>query len=126
MKYLSVFLLFVLFTSCGKEQKKESLYPESAKEKQTPEQLGQQIFDSKGNCFACHKPDQKIVGPSIEQIAQIYKDQNGDIVSFLRGNEKPLVDPEQFSVMQTNFAITKNMTDEELKALEAYIYSFSK
>jgi len=126
MKYLSVFLLLVLFTSCGKEQKKESLYPESAKEKQTPEQLGQQIFDSKGNCFACHKPDQKIVGPSIEQIAQIYKDQNGDIVSFLRGNEKPLVDPEQFPVMQTNFAITKNMTDEELKALEAYIYSFSK
>jgi cytochrome c len=127
MRQLSTLLLaFLFFTSCGKEQKKDALYPESATEKQTPEQLGQEIFESKGNCFACHKPDQKIVGPSIEQIAQIYKDKNGDIVSFLKGNEKPLVDPEQFAVMQTNFAVTKNMTDQELKALEAYIYSFSK
>lgn len=117
----------LLLVSCGKEEKKEALYPESAAtEKQTPEQLGQEIFDSKGNCFACHKPDQKIVGPSIQEIAKIYKAKGGDIVSFLKGNEEPLVDPAQFSVMQTNFAITKNMTDEELKAIEAYIYSHLK
>ena len=127
MKQLSTILLAIIFLSCGKEQKKDSLYPKSATEsKQTPEQLGQEIFDAKGNCFACHKPDQKIIGPSIEQIAQIYKDKDGDIVSFLKGNEDPIVDPEQFPVMQTNFAITKSMTDEELKALEAYIYSFAK
>jgi cytochrome c len=118
---------FLFLISCGKEEKNPNLYPESATtENKTPEQLGQEIFDSKGNCFACHKPDQKIVGPSIEQIATIYKKQGGDIVSFLKGNEEPLVDPGQFAVMQTNFAITKNMTDEELKALEAYIYSFAK
>ncbi len=124
---LTLVWVLVFFASCGKEEKKESLYPESAAtEKKTPEQLGQEIFESKGNCFACHKPDQKIVGPSIAQIAQIYKDKGGDIVSFLKGNEKPIVDPEQFSVMQTNFAITKAMSQEELKALEAYIYSHSK
>ena len=128
MRQLSILLLaLIFFTSCGKEAKKEALYPESAAtDKQTPQQLGQEIFDSKGNCFACHKPDQKIVGPSIREIAKIYKAKGGDIVSFLKGNEEPLVDPSQFSVMQTNFAITKNMNDEELKALETYIYSFAK
>lgn len=126
MKLVSIVLAVLLLASCKNDEKKESLYPESAAEKQTPEQLGQAIFDSKGNCFACHKPDQKIIGPSIEQIAQIYKEKNGDIVSFLKGNEAPIVDPEQFAVMQTNFAITKNMTDDELKALEAYIYSHLK
>lgn len=124
---LAVLLASFFFGSCGKEIQKESLYPESATEnKPTPEQFGQEIFDSKGNCFACHKPEQKIIGPSIEQIANIYKSKNGDIVSFLKGNEEPIVDPEQFPVMQTNFTITKNMTDAELKALEAYIYSFAK
>ena len=124
---LSILSALLLFTACGKQEKKDALYPESAAtENKTPEQLGQEIFESKGNCFACHKPDQKIVGPSIAQIAQIYKDKGGDIVSFLKGNEKPIVDPEQFSVMQTNFAITKAMSEEELKALEAYIYSHLK
>jgi hypothetical protein len=28
--------------------------------------------------------------------------------------------------MKTNFAITKEMTDNQLKALEYYIYTFSK
>ena len=127
MKQIFILVAFFLFLSCGEKKKNDPLYPESAtEEKQTPEQLGQEIFDSKGNCFACHKPDQKIVGPSIEQIAEIYKDKGGDIVSFLKGNEEPIVDPSQFEVMKTNFAITKNMTDEELKALEAYIYSFAK
>ena len=124
---LTLLVTLFFFTSCGNEQKKESLYPESAKaDKKTPEQLGQEIFESKGNCFACHKPDQKIVGPSIQEIATIYKQKGGDIVSLLKGNEEPLVDSSQFSVMKTNFAITKNMTDAELKALESYIYSFAK
>lgn len=117
----------VLLLSCGPKKEKESLYPESAvAEKLTPEELGKQIFESTGNCFACHKPDQKIVGPSIAEIAKIYKEKGGNIVSFLKDKEEPIVDPSQFSVMRTNFAITKNMSDEELQALEAYIYSHLK
>lgn len=128
MKHTIITLSALLLLSCAaKEEKKDALYPESAAtEKQTPEQIGKEIFDTKGNCFACHQPEQKIVGPSIAQIAQIYKDQKGDIVSFLKGNEDPIVDPEQFPVMKTNFAITKNMTDDQLKAIEAYIYSHLK
>jgi cytochrome c len=126
MKKLTLFLVALFFINCKQEQPKENLYPDAVKEKQTTQQLGQEIFESKGNCFACHKPNQKIVGPSIEEIANIYKEKNGDIVSFLKGNEEPIVDPSQFEVMKTNFAITKNMSDEELNALESYMYSFAK
>lgn len=125
--YLSAIVLFLL-VSCGqKEEKKEPLYPKSTTEtKQAPEELGQEIFDGKGNCYTCHKPDQKTIGPSLQDIAAIYKEKGGNIISFLRGNEKPLVDPSQYEVMKTNFVVTKAMSDDELKGLEAYIYSFKK
>jgi len=116
------------FISCKKEEeKKESLYPEkqiSAEEKQL--QLGQEIFDGKGMCYSCHKPEQKVIGPSIVEIAQIYKDKGADIKLFLQEKSDPIVDPKQYPVMKTNFAITKTFSDEELKAVEAYFYSHLK
>ena len=93
---------------------------------QTPEELGKQIFEGKGNCVACHQVDQKLVGPSIQEIASIYKAKGGDIVAFLKDDAKPIVDPSQYEVMKTNFGLTKAMSVEELKALEAYIYSNAK
>jgi cytochrome c len=90
------------------------------------ESLGKELFEEKGNCVACHKPDQKIIGPSIQEIAKIYKAQNGSLIDFLKNDAKPIVDPSQYEVMKTNFTITKAMSDEELKAIEAYIYSHSK
>ncbi len=126
-KLLLLVFATLLLMSCGSNKKEESTETVNEEaEAKSPVALGQELFEGAGNCFACHKPDQKIVGPSITEIAKIYKDQNGDIVNFLKGNGKPIVDPSQYEVMKTNFAITKNMTDEELKGLEAYIYSFSK
>lgn len=127
MRNLFFIFPFLFLASCQKEEKKESLYPEtvlSAGEKQL--QLGQEIFDGKGMCYSCHKPDQKVIGPSITEIARIYKEKNGDIKLFLKEKSKPIVDPSQYSVMKTNFAITKTFSDEELKALEAYFYSHLK
>ncbi|KRB54876.1 c-type cytochrome [Flavobacterium sp. Root186] len=125
-----LFLSAVLaFASCKKEVSESTdqtteAYSEgeSAKTK-TPEVLGKEIFEGRGNCTSCHQPDQKIIGPSIKEIAKIYKDKKGDISTFLKGNADPIVDPSQFSVMQTNFPVTKAMSDEELKAIETYIYS---
>lgn len=128
-----LFLSAVLaFASCKKEGSEanntstESVSEgESAKTK-TPEELGKEIFEGRGNCTACHQPDQKVIGPSIKEIAKIYKDKKGDIPTFLKGNAEPIVDPSQFEVMKTNFAITQSMSDEELKAIEVYIYSHLK
>ena len=121
-----LFLLPFLILSCQKNPvKKEPLYPDS-ETAQTEMQLGQEIFEGKGNCFACHKPDQKIIGPSLSEIAKIYKDKHGNLISFLKGESEPLVDPSQYAVMKTNFEITKTFSQSELKAVEAYIYSRSK
>lgn len=120
-------LTFVLFLSCGKEKEQEFFGKQ-----ETPETTenpivikGKELFEGKGTCVACHKPDVKVIGPSISEIAKIYKEKNADMVKFLKGEGEPIVDPSQYEVMKTNFSITKNMSDEELQALEAYFYSFN-
>jgi cytochrome c len=124
MKKLVFITLAVLAFSCKKESQESFGKPaESTTEVQSPEALGKEIFEGKGNCVACHQVDQKIVGPSIQEISKIYKDKNGNIVNFLKGESEAIVDPAQFPVMQANLEITKTFTDEELKAVEAYINS---
>ena len=135
MKKLLLLLTAIALFSCKGEEKKESLYPtagnetsaEGATANLTPsEKLGQEIFDGKGNCFSCHKPDQKVIGPSVIEIAKIYKEKNADMVKFLKEESEPIVDPKNYSVMKTNFYLTKNFSDEELKGLEDYFYSHLK
>ena len=123
-----VFLLVTLaFVSCKKESEESFGKPETTTEATTetqkPEELGAAIFAGKGACVACHKPDLKLVGPSLQDIAKIYKEKNGDMVSFLKGESEAIVDPTQYSLMKPNLELTKTFSDEELKALEAYVYS---
>ena len=130
MKSLAALFFILCLISCKNEEKKEPLYPKSSTQvnegagaEMTPsEKLGQELFNGKGNCLSCHKPEQKVIGPSIKQIAEIYKKQNADMVTFLKGKSEPIVDPSQYDVMKTNFYITKHFSDEELKALEDYFY----
>jgi cytochrome c len=113
--------------SCKKDGSEESFgKPETTSEVQKPEDLGKEIFNGKGACIACHKPDVKLVGPSLQDIAKIYKEKNGDMISFFKGAEEPIVDPTQYALMKPNIEITKTFSDEELKALEAYVYSHLK
>jgi len=130
MKNVLFLSALLAFTSCKKESTEESVqdptenYSEGhSAEAKTPEALGKQIFEGQGNCISCHQVDQKVIGPSIKEIAKIYKDKKGDMVTFLKGNAEPIVDPSQFAVMKTNLPITQTMSDEELKAIESYIYS---
>ena len=117
--------------SCKKDGSEESFgkpetTTETTSEVQKPEDLGKEIFNGKGACIACHKPDVKLVGPSLQVIAKIYKEKNGDMVTFLKGEGEPIVDPTQYALMKANFAITKTFSEVELKALEAYVYSHLK
>ncbi len=132
MKNLIVLFLAITLFSCKQEEKKESMYPEGTgteTESNSPAlsaqaQTGKDLFEGKGNCFTCHKPEQKAIGPSIIEIAKIYKAKNGDMVGFLKGKAKPIVDPSQYEVMKTNFYITKTFSDGELKGIEEYFYTF--
>ena len=122
MKKLSlIIILFCLFSCKFKEDKSETSVDET-----TTKISGQELFEGEGNCIACHKSDQKIIGPSLQEIAKIYKDNKASIVLFLQEKSEPIIDPSQYEIMKTNFAITKSMSEEELKALEDYIFSFSK
>ena len=123
MKNLILLLSCFSFIACQNKEDKKT--PNSVDET-TKKVSGQELFDGEGNCIACHKPDQKIIGPSLKDISKIYKAKKGSIVAFLKEDAEPLVDPSQYDIMKTNFAITKSMSGEELKALEDYIYSFSK
>jgi cytochrome c len=120
-KLLLIITLFCLFSCKSKEDKSETSIDETA-----TKISGQELFEGEGNCIACHKTDQKIIGPSLQEIAKIYKDNKASIVLFLQEKSEPIIDPSQYEIMKTNFAITKSMSEEELKALEDYIFSFSK
>ncbi len=126
MKKVALLVCLIFVISCKKESEATFGQPNPDEVSQTPEQLGKSIFEGKGNCVACHRIDEKLVGPSVQEMATIYKTQNGDMVSFLKDEAKPIVDPSQYEVMKTNLALTKEMSDEELKGLEAYIYSTIK
>lgn len=127
---LSVFTLFVM--SCGGKKddqdfgKKEAIEENEINTDFPLAEKGKEIFEGKGTCFTCHKKDVKVVGPSIQDIVKIYKEKNGNIITFLKGEAEPLVDPSQYEVMKANFAITKTMTDEELQSLEQYMQSEGK
>lgn len=124
MKKLFFLFLFLTLISCGKKESEP--FGKTASTEETPLELGEKLFNGSGMCYSCHKPEQKIIGPSIVEIAKIYKDKNANMVDFLKEKADPIVDPSQYEVMKTNFAITKKMTDEELKAIELYMYSFLK
>lgn len=125
MKRILFIVTVLILFSCRKEEgNKEPLYPSTTEEvTPTPIELGKEIFEGKGNCVACHQVDKKVIGPSLQDIAKIYKDKNASIVTFLKGEGEPIVDPSQYEVMKTNFEVTKSMSEEELKALEAFIQS---
>ncbi len=126
-KIVILSLLAISIVSCGKkeEKKTENLYPEATltAEEQSISN-GKELFNSnKAACASCHLPDKKVIGPSIKDIANIYKEQNASIFDFLRQKADPIVDPSQYEVMKTNFAIIKTFSDEEVKSLEAYMLS---
>ena len=128
MRSLLFFILILVLTSCDTDKKTGKV-----KEHQAPERpelskdskifLGNRLFSEK-TCMTCHAVDKKKVGPSIVSIMQVYKKHNADIVAFLRGKSKPIVDTteSQVAIMQANIdGFLKNITDEELDAISTYM-----
>ena len=83
---------------------------------------GQQIFQSKG-CAGCHNPTVDTVGPSLKKIAQAYAGKKEELIAFLQGKHKAIVDPAKFGIMMPQLNATKNMSKEELEALADFILS---
>ena len=125
----NILFLFVIlvFSSCKKESTESFGKPEESQtEIQSPEVIGKEIVEGRGNCSACHQVAAQTTGPSIQKIATAYKGKKGDLVAFLKEEKEPIVDPSQYELMKSNFALTEEMSDEELAAIEAYFYSHAK
>lgn len=135
LKSLALFALAISLTNCGEKKETDAMgntieetpvvVEETAEEAVDPQlALGAELFKGKGTCTACHKADEKTVGPSMKEIAKIYKEKGASIAKFINDEGEPLVDPSQYEVMKANFVITKAMTQEERDALDAYVMSF--
>lgn len=124
-KIIYLLSLSCIFLACKKESDQDFGTQSSTSEEteKNPIAAGKKLFEGKGMCASCHLPNKKVIGPSIIEITQIYREQNADIDAFLKEEAKPIVDPSQYEIMKTNFAVTKNMSNEELEAIEAYMYS---
>ncbi|OAZ03771.1 c-type cytochrome [Flavobacterium succinicans] len=130
MKKLALIAIAFLVFSCKKESAEpfgtSTTTDIKSEATLTPEALGKELFENKGACIACHRVDAKLIGPSVQEMAKTYKEQNGNIIAFLKEEAKPIMDPAQYEVMKANLAITKAMSEEELKAIEAYVNSHLK
>ena len=132
LKSIVVFALAISVTNCGDKKETDKYGNEVEENTETTTETsvdpllakGQELFEGKGTCTACHKPDAKVVGPSIKEIAKTYKEKEASIAAFINEEGEPIVDPSQYETMKTNFAITKAMSAEERKALEVYMMSF--
>jgi cytochrome c len=87
-------------------------------EVRTPVALGESLF---GKGCGLSSSRSKVIGPSVQDIASIYKAKKG--ILCIPSRRRCANRPSQYEVMKTNFVITKAMSEEELKGLEAYIYS---
>lgn len=83
-------------------------------------------LDAANKCIVCHQVDTKTVGPAYREVAKIYKEKNGNIVKFLKGEAKPIVDPANFAQMQPNLEKTKLLSGEDLATIAAYIRSLEQ
>ena len=90
------------------------------KKKTTLQTNGESIFKAKG-CASCHLLDKDTVGPSLETIAKKYEGKRENLIKFMKGEEKAIVWPDKFRIMEPQLNITKNMSDEELSALVDYM-----
>jgi cytochrome c len=123
-------LTFALFaTNCSEKKETEANgnHVEEKIETSTKNSIdpliakGQELFEGKGMCVACHKSNVKVIGPSIKDIVKIYKEKGASIAAFINDESKPIVDPTQYEIMKANFTITKAMSAEDRKAIEIYM-----
>ena len=128
MRLISFCIVFLIVSSCNMDKKskevKENVVPERGElSKDSQIFLGNRLFSEK-TCITCHDVNRIKIGPSVKDIMKVYKEKNGDIVAFLKGEAKPIVDTteSQVTIMQANIdGFLKNISDEELKTIATYM-----
>jgi len=128
MRLFVFFIVILVLNSCNTDKKIKKGYEKGATERPELSQdskifLGNRLFSEK-TCITCHAVNNKKIGPSVVDIMHVYKKNNANIVAFLKGNSKPIVDTtaSQVAIMQANIdGFLKDITDEELNAIATYM-----
>jgi cytochrome c len=128
MSRITLLILILITLSCNTDKKSkktiEHVVPKRAElSKDSQIFLGNRLFSEK-TCITCHDINTEKIGPSVKKIMRVYAEQHGDIVSFLKGQTKPIVDTtaSQVAIMQANIdGFLQNISDEELKTIATYM-----
>ena len=116
--------VIITFASCKNSDEKTSSNNNEVASLPTIEN-GKIVFEA-NNCAACHQMNEKVVGPSLETIAAVYKEKKGDLKAFLLEEAEPIIDPEQYESMRINLQITKQLPESELESLVLYLKTYEK
>lgn len=133
MRLLIFLIISLVLISCKTDKKTNTNSENGAPKRAELSQdskifLGNRLFSEK-TCITCHAVDSKKVGPSVVDIIHVYKENNADIVAFLKGKSEPIVDTtaSQVAIMQANIdGFLKKITDEELNAISTYMLHVEK
>jgi cytochrome c len=106
------------FQRLSKEAREESLVlqQEEAATPKSDADLGKGVFNQ--YCAACHKTDQKLVGPSVIEMASIYKSNKTDLQKWIKAPGKKRADAPQMPGFP-------QLKQEELDQLAEYILTIN-
>ena len=125
MRLFSILIFFLVFFSCTtKEKNKEvKLTKQIELSKDSKIFYGNRLFSEK-KCITCHAINKKKIGPSVVEIIKVYNEKNGNIIAFLKGKSKPIVDTNssQVAIMKANIdGFLKEVGIVELDAISTYM-----
>ena len=83
---------------------------------------GKMIFETKG-CNLCHQRGADTIGPALRTISKSYYGKESTLISYLKGQGEPIVDPARAAVMNPQLVKIRMLFDEDIKALAEHIIS---
>jgi cytochrome c len=86
---------------------------------------GEGLFESKG-CVLCHKKDDDTIGPSLRTIATVYAGREMELLTYLKGQSAPIVDPARASVMNPQLVKIRTLFEEDLHAISMHIINSNR
>ena len=66
------------------------------------------------------------IGPSLQTIANVYAGKETDLLTYLKGQGVPIVDPSRASVMNPQLVKIRTMFEEDFHSLATYITSANR
>lgn len=87
-----------------------------------PKSMGGKLFYAKG-CNLCHKKTKSSLGPSLKKLSKGYYNKQNDLIQYLKRKADPIIHPERSSIMKSQLAKLRILSEEEYKQLSSYIIS---